>query len=61
MENEQTFYKGVKCQQIVMRNLQTIFDHGRLAGTGYLSIIPGDQGIEHSAGSAFAPNPIYYT
>jgi class I fructose-bisphosphate aldolase len=43
-----------------MRNLQTIFDHGRLRGTGYLSILPVDQGIEHSAGSAFAPNPIYF-
>jgi class I fructose-bisphosphate aldolase len=45
---------------VVMRNLQTIFDHGRLAGTGYMSILPVDQGIEHSAGSAFAPNPIYF-
>lgn len=45
---------------VVMRNLQTIFDHGRLAGKGYLSILPVDQGIEHSAGSAFAPNPIYF-
>jgi len=44
----------------VLRNLQTIFDHGRLAGTGYLSILPVDQGIEHSAGSAFAPNPVYF-
>ncbi len=45
---------------VVMRNLQTIFAHGRLAGTGYMSILPVDQGIEHSAGSAFAPNPIYF-
>ena len=44
----------------VMRNLQGVFDHGRLGGTGYLSILPVDQGIEHSAGSAFAPNPIYF-
>jgi class I fructose-bisphosphate aldolase len=44
----------------VLRNLQTFFDHGRLGGTGYLSILPVDQGIEHSAGSAFAPNPIYF-
>jgi class I fructose-bisphosphate aldolase len=44
----------------VMRNLAAIFNHGRLAGTGYLSILPVDQGIEHSAGSAFAPNPIYF-
>ncbi|MCD6102157.1 MAG: class I fructose-bisphosphate aldolase [Candidatus Cloacimonetes bacterium] len=44
----------------VLRNLQTVFDHGRLAGTGYLSILPVDQGIEHSAGASFAPNPIYF-
>jgi class I fructose-bisphosphate aldolase len=44
----------------VLRNMQTIFNTGRLAGTGYLSILPVDQGIEHSAGSAFAPNPIYF-
>lgn len=44
----------------VLRNLQAVFDHGRLAGTGYLSILPVDQGIEHSAGSAFAPNPAYF-
>ena len=44
----------------VLRNLQTFFNHGRLAGTGYLSILPVDQGIEHSAGASFAPNPIYF-
>ncbi len=44
----------------VLRNLQTIFGHGRLGGTGYLSILPVDQGIEHSAGASFAPNPIYF-
>ena len=44
----------------VMRNLQTMYDHGRLAGTGYLSILPVDQGIEHSAGASFAPNPVYF-
>jgi fructose-bisphosphate aldolase, class I len=44
----------------VMRNLQAMFDHGRLAGTGYLSILPVDQGIEHSAGASFAPNPAYF-
>ncbi|MFI8234710.1 class I fructose-bisphosphate aldolase [Streptomyces sp. NPDC085900] len=43
----------------VLRNLQALFDHGRLAGTGYVSILPVDQGIEHSAASAFAPNPRY--
>ncbi len=44
----------------VMRSLNSIFTHGRLAGTGYLSILPVDQGIEHSAGASFAPNPIYF-
>jgi class I fructose-bisphosphate aldolase len=43
-----------------LRNLQSIFDHGRLGGTGYLSILPVDQGIEHSAGASFAKNPIYF-
>jgi len=45
---------------VVLRNLQSIFDHGRLSGSGYLSILPVDQGIEHSAGASFAPNPIYF-
>lgn len=44
----------------VLRSLSTLYNTGRLAGTGYLSILPVDQGIEHSAGSAFAPNPIYF-
>jgi fructose-bisphosphate aldolase, class I len=44
----------------VLRNLQSLFNSGRLAGTGYLSILPVDQGIEHSAGASFAPNPIYF-
>jgi len=44
----------------VMRSMQTLFGSGRLAGTGYLSILPVDQGIEHSAGASFAPNPIYF-
>ncbi|WP_162417134.1 class I fructose-bisphosphate aldolase [Cyclobacterium roseum] len=44
----------------VLRNLAGLFNHGRLAGSGYLSILPVDQGIEHSAGSAFAPNPVYF-
>jgi class I fructose-bisphosphate aldolase len=44
----------------VLRNLQAIFDHGRLGGTGFVSILPVDQGIEHSAGASFAPNPIYF-
>ena len=44
----------------VLRNLQSLYDHGRLSGTGYVSILPVDQGIEHSAGASFAPNPIYF-
>lgn len=44
----------------VLRNLQALQNHGRLAGTGYVSILPVDQGIEHSAGASFAPNPIYF-
>jgi class I fructose-bisphosphate aldolase len=44
----------------VLRSLESLLDHGRLAGTGYLSILPVDQGIEHSAGASFAPNPIYF-
>ena len=44
----------------VLRSLQTLFDHGRLRGSGYVSILPVDQGIEHSAGASFAPNPIYF-
>ena len=44
----------------VLRNLQDLFDHGRLAGSGYVSILPVDQGIEHSAGASFAPNPLYF-
>jgi class I fructose-bisphosphate aldolase len=43
-----------------LRNMQTLFNHGRLGGSGYLSILPVDQGIEHSAGASFAPNPIYF-
>ena len=44
----------------VIRSLQTIFNHGRLGGTGYVSILPVDQGIEHSAGASFAKNPMYF-
>jgi len=44
----------------VLRSLQSLFDHGRLSGTGFLSILPVDQGIEHSAGASFAPNPEYF-
>ncbi|OLE54838.1 MAG: fructose-bisphosphate aldolase [Acidobacteria bacterium 13_1_20CM_3_53_8] len=44
----------------VLRSIQSLFNNGRLAGTGYLSILPVDQGIEHSAGASFAPNPQYF-
>lgn len=44
----------------VLRSLESIYNHGRLGGSGYVSILPVDQGIEHSAGASFAPNPIYF-
>ena len=44
----------------VLRNLQSMYDHGRLGGTGYLSILPVDQGVEHSGGASFAKNPVYF-
>jgi class I fructose-bisphosphate aldolase len=44
----------------VLRSLAALFGHGRLAGTGYLSILPVDQGVEHSAAASFAPNPVYF-
>ncbi len=44
----------------VLKSLQSLYDHGRLAGTGYVSILPVDQGIEHSAAASFAPNPAYF-
>ncbi|MDE3107897.1 MAG: class I fructose-bisphosphate aldolase [Acidobacteriota bacterium] len=44
----------------VLRNLGTLYNHGRLGGTGYLSILPVDQGVEHSAAASFAPNPEYF-
>src|SRR4051812_23911279 len=44
----------------VLRSLQSLFDHGRLGGTGHVSILPVDQGIEHSAAASFAPNPKYF-
>lgn len=43
-----------------LNNLQRLFGHGRLTKTGYLSILPVDQGIEHTAGASFAPNPLYF-
>src|SRR5580698_1205671 len=44
----------------VLRNLGWLFDHGRLGGTGYISILPVDQGIEHSAAASFSKNPAYF-
>ena len=44
----------------VMKNLQQLIDHGRLGGTGYFSILPVDQGVEHSGGASFAPNPLFF-
>lgn len=53
-------YSQSNRNQQVLNNLQKMFNTGRLAGTGYLSILPVDQGIEHTAGASFAPNPIYF-
>lgn len=44
----------------VLRNLNALYNHGRLAGTGYMSLLPVDQGVEHSAGASFAPNPAFF-
>jgi class I fructose-bisphosphate aldolase len=54
------FVKESNRSNVVLRNFQTLFNHGRLKGTGYLSILPVDQGVEHSAGASFTPNPIYF-
>jgi fructose-bisphosphate aldolase, class I len=51
---------GTDRNQRVINNLARLFGHGRLAGTGYVSILPVDQGVEHSAGASFAPNPDYF-
>lgn len=56
---EQTFVYSNRSPQ-VLRSLAQLYGHGRLANTGYMSILPVDQGIEHSAGASFAPNPIYF-
>ncbi|NGX51293.1 MAG: Fructose-bisphosphate aldolase class 1 [Chlamydiae bacterium] len=53
-------FSGTNRQIRVLQNLQEIIGHGRLAHTGYLSILPVDQGIEHTAGASFAPNPLYF-
>ncbi len=56
---DRVFYHTNRKPQ-VLRNLQMTFNHGRLGGTGYLSLLPVDQGIEHTAGASFAPNPDYF-
>ena len=53
-------YVDTDRSSVTLRNLQALFSHGRLGGTGYVSILPVDQGIEHSAAASFAPNPIYF-
>src|SRR5690349_6118726 len=53
-------YAGSDRPARVLTSLQSLISHGRLAGTGYVSILPVDQGIEHSAGASFAPNPAYF-
>src|SRR5580700_10198451 len=54
------FFNGSDRNNRVLVNLQRMFGHGRLAGTGYMSILPVDQGIEHSGGASFAKNPEYF-
>ncbi len=56
---DRCFVPGSRPPQ-VLRSLGALYNHGRLGGTGYVSILPVDQGIEHSAGSAFGPNPMYF-
>ncbi|MBL0096563.1 MAG: class I fructose-bisphosphate aldolase [Bacteroidetes bacterium] len=53
-------FSGTNRSNQVLRSLQSIYGHGRLANSGYVSILPVDQGIEHSAGASFAPNPIFF-
>ncbi|MDB4061696.1 class I fructose-bisphosphate aldolase [Vicingaceae bacterium] len=53
-------FKETNRSNQVLKSLQTLYGHGRLANTGYLSMLPVDQGIEHTAGASFAPNPIYF-
>jgi fructose-bisphosphate aldolase, class I len=53
-------FAGSNRSNQTLRSIQSILDHGRLGNTGYVSILPVDQGIEHSAGASFAPNPIYF-
>ncbi|MCO4291452.1 class I fructose-bisphosphate aldolase [Solitalea sp. MAHUQ-68] len=53
-------FTGSNRSNQVLRSIQTLYGHGRLSNTGYLSILPVDQGIEHTAGASFSPNPIYF-
>lgn len=53
-------FKDTNRSNQVLKSMQALYGHGRLANTGYMSILPVDQGIEHSAGASFAPNPIYF-
>jgi class I fructose-bisphosphate aldolase len=53
-------FKDTNRNPQVLRSLSALYNHGRLAGTGYLSMLPVDQGIEHTGGASFAPNPIYF-
>src|SRR4051794_16474822 len=59
-DSVERIYSGSDRPARVLTALQSLLDHGRLRGTGYLSILPVDQGIEHSAGASFAPNPAYF-
>ncbi len=59
-ESVDTIFAASDRNNRVLRNLQSIISHGRLGGTGYVSILPVDQGIEHTAGASFAPNPTYF-
>src|SRR6266581_1255818 len=59
-DSVERIYAGSDRPARVLTSLQALLDHGRLGGTGYVSILPVDQGIEHSAGASFAPNPAYF-
>src|SRR4051812_44619563 len=56
---ERSFSNSNRSNQ-TLKSLHRIYNHGRLSGSGYVSILPVDQGIEHSAGASFAPNPLYF-
>src|SRR5213596_308640 len=56
---ERVFYHSNRSNR-TLQSLHRIYNHGRLSGTGYVSILPVDQGVEHSAGASFAPNPVYF-